>query len=218
MCGSRGPRLRGRERCEKASEGVGLVQEHLNYEWATTMPIFDDLRSEYKTGREATIHYYRRCEIFARTLSTKLQQYVGAPKDFTDFKGRTSSYIDTVGVEQLNDGTYQSVENAGYGKLIQPDENGYWLTGLKVVLDVAPNTWPKEGFLFLVRFVIREDECEMYIAESKQATRFKLDDPNGPNAAFDLIVEMLKNAFARKPWDQTKKTSIGFVNLGETQK
>jgi hypothetical protein len=176
---------------------------------------FDDLRSEYKTARETNLNYYHRCEIFARNLSTKLKNYIGAPEHFAEHRsGQEIPYVDTVGVEQQDDGTYKSIDDAGYMKLIHPDENGYWLTGLKLILDVAPNTWPKSGFLFLVRFIIRDNECEMYIADSKQATTFRVDDPAGPNAAFDLIAKMLKDAFARQPWDQAKKATMGFVELG----
>jgi hypothetical protein len=181
------------------------------------MTIFDDLRSEYKVARETSIHYYRRCELFARGLAAKLQKHIGAPDHYADMKSEQFPYIETVGVEQQGDGSYKSIEHAGYMKLVQPDENGYWLTGLKVTLDVAPNTFPKERFLFLVRFIIRENECEMYIADSKQPIKFLLDDPDGLHPAFDLIVQILKKTFARKPREQAGKQAIGFVNLGDTQ-
>jgi hypothetical protein len=181
------------------------------------MTKFDDLRSEFTVARETSINYYRRCDLFARHLSSKLRDYLGAPEHFKDIKGETAPYIDTVGVEQQDDGTYKSISDAGYMKLVQPDENGYLLTGLKIVLDVAPNTWPKEGFLFLIRFTITENECEMFVADSKQPINFQLDDPKGLHPAFDLIVQSFKNAFAQKPWERAKKETIGFVNLGETQ-
>jgi hypothetical protein len=181
------------------------------------MTTFDDLRSEFKVARETSIDYYRRCDVFARSLSGKLRDYLGAPVSFKDMKGETAPYIDTAGVQQQTDGTYKSVDDAGFMKLARPDEDGYCLTGLKIILDVGPNTWPKQGFLFLIRFIIRENECEMYVADSKQADTFRLDDPNGLHPAFDLIVQSLKKAFAQKPWDGATKETIGFVNLGETR-
>lgn len=178
------------------------------------MPIFDDLRSEYNTARETSLNYYRLCEMYARNLSTQLRSYIGAPEYFTDMNGEQVPYVDTVGVEREEDGSYKSIEDAGYMKLIHPDENGYWLTGLRFILDVAPGAFPKGRFLFLVRFIIRDNECEMYIADSKQPITFTTDDPKGPRAAFDLILKILNDAFARKPWEQAKKTAIGFVDLG----
>jgi hypothetical protein len=177
------------------------------------MSIFEDLRSEYKTARETSLDYYRRCEMFARHLSIKLTKYLGAPEYFTDQKGETTPYVETVGVEEQEDGSYKSTDRAGYMELIHPDESGYWLTGLKVILDVAPNTWPKSGFLFLIRFIIKDNKCELYVADSKEAITFDIGDPNGLNAPFDIIVRSFKLAFTRKPWEQKKKTSIGFVEL-----
>jgi hypothetical protein len=180
------------------------------------MTKFDELRSEFNVARETSINYYRRCDLFARNLSAALQDYLGAPEHFKDMKGQALPYVDTVGVEQLEDGTYKSVTQSGFLELVRPDENGYLLTGLKIVLDPAPNAWPKESFLFLIRFIIRENECEMLVADSKQPITFQVNDPKGLHPAFDLIVQSFKNAFAQKPWERGKKQTIGFVNLGET--
>jgi hypothetical protein len=57
----------------------------------------------------------------------------------------------------------------------------------------------------------------MFVADSKQAITFQLDDPKGLHPAFELIVQSFNNAFAQKPWERAKKQTIGFVNLGETQ-
>jgi hypothetical protein len=53
----------------------------------------------------------------------------------------------------------------------------------------------------------------MYVADSKEAITFDVDDPNGLNAPFDVIVRSFKLAFARKPWENAKKPTIGFVEL-----
>jgi len=80
-------------------------------------------------------------------LAGRLQKYIDAPAHFTDMNDEQISYIETVGVRQQQDGSYKSIENAGYMELINSDENGYWLTGLRFILDVAPKAFPKGRFL-----------------------------------------------------------------------
>jgi hypothetical protein len=179
------------------------------------MAVFDELRAEYAVARDANLNHYHLCDIFARGLGRRLGTYIGAPETFSDIGGDPVDYIEAVEVEELNDGSYRSVKTEDSRHLIQRDENGYWLTGLRFTVDSAANEFPKHNFLFLIRFVLRERQCEMLVADSKEVFTFDIDDPNGPKPVYDLIVKILKDFFALPPWETKRKHPIGFVPPSE---
>jgi len=95
--------------------------------------------------------------------------------------------------------------------LLSKDERGYWIAGLQLTIDAHQGSFNQLYFWYLVRFVVRDSTCEMHIDFDKQQFTFRVDDAEKRKAAFDYMVQLVKQMFALKPWESVKKASIGFV-------
>ena len=141
------------------------------------MTIFEDLRAEYKVARESALDYQRNSALFAQRLARRFQNYIGAPENYLGLNRRdTGHYIEPMKVTITGPANFTPEEPQGLTDLISKDDDGYWLVGLRLTLDVADNTFPKDKFVFLLRFVVRDDECEMSVGFDKRSFKFQLND------------------------------------------
>jgi hypothetical protein len=71
---------------------------------------------------------------------------------------------------------------------------------------------PKLFIIFDIRFLIRDDECELQLGDERVGC-FKIDLTNadGFDPVFARTVALIKGALGRKPWEGTEKHPIGFA-------
>jgi hypothetical protein len=85
---------------------------------------------------------------------------------------------------------------------------GFFLFGVRFVLDRATNAFPKSPFVYVVRFRLLEDNCEMEVAG--ETFRFNPIDSTARAPVYDHMIGVLRNALERKPWDVEKQNTMGF--------
>ena len=180
------------------------------------MTIFEDLRKDYQIARETSLEYQRSSALFAQRLARRFQIYIGAPDNYRTMKqDDTRWYVQPMRTTLRGHNDFVSETPEGLHDLLTKDEDGYWLVGLRLTLDIAANAFPKDNFVFLLKFTIRGGECEMSVGFGKDARKFQADDDEGIKPIFDNMISQLKELFARKPWDMPKKNTIGFTAQSE---
>jgi hypothetical protein len=103
-------------------------------------------------------------------------------------------------------------------RLIQRDEDGYWSFAICITLEVAANAFPKQSFAIPIFFIIDDGSARLRITKMHEGEfAYSLVDDRKNSAAYDFIVELLRENFKTKPADQVStKTPIGFTYPSST--
>lgn len=185
------------------------------------MATFDDLLNLSIEWENRILKYKSDSWQFVYRLADGLIQYIGAPKSYQDVDKSLKSYVQPLQVTRLS-GDIIEFNHApeSISDVITDDGNGYWLSGIKIVVG-REHVLPKPYFMFPIRFIIRETQCELHIG-GKNYEQFDFDVqnfnpasklfPDGVMKAYDYMIEYLRKTLILTPWSAQEKTSIGFVS------
>lgn len=181
------------------------------------MAIFDEFQAEVARWRDARDEYTRKSSMFIIDFANSFREYIGSPEQYMDrLIGRALSHVQPVKATADENGNYSFHVANTVGEWLAKDETGYWVTGLQLAIIDPPNTSRMIYFWYLVRFVIRENICEMFIGFKDQKFSFALDDAEKQKAAFDFMASLVHDTLTLPPWETSKKAPIGFVPPGST--
>jgi hypothetical protein len=186
------------------------------------MSTFDVLCSEFKVWRQRYIDDHHASMNFALQFVKKLQNYIGAPDSYKQLSfsetTATNKYVEAKKIIFQDEYTYKTATPDSILDLIQRDEDGYWSFAVCITLEVAPNAFPKQSFAIPVFFIIDDGSAKLRITKMHDGEfAYSLGDDTKNSAAYDFIVELLRENFKRKPADQVStKTPIGFTYPSST--
>ena len=176
------------------------------------MSEFEEIQRLYKTRRDDHFAYRQIAAQFALRFATGFRQHIGAPEDYVELDGNTrTAYVEPTKITRNPSGKEQSACPQNHLDLVTfDDDDGYFRFGVRLALEPAPDAFPKQPFVFVLRFAIKERQCELEAAG--EAFSFDINDNNAHTAAYAAMSDALKRELSRKPWDGVERP-IGFLPL-----
>ncbi|MFZ0946215.1 MAG: hypothetical protein WB930_09265 [Syntrophobacteraceae bacterium] len=184
------------------------------------MTIYDELLGLCITSQDRLIKYKTESIGLIQQFARRMSEYIGAPNTYVDYDKLEKPYVKALNATRNDDGSITFGEPKSILTSVTEDEDGYWISGIKIVIGRA-NILPKPYFIFPVRFILRERQCELEIGNrSGENFIFDLDEfnsssgviPTGVQAAYDYMIEHLRKVLALSPWSVIReKAPIGFV-------
>jgi hypothetical protein len=175
------------------------------------MSTFDDLRKLFiewdNRYKENNSNSWR----FIYGLAGGFSKFIGAPNSYKEIgSNEMQHYVQPLQAVKDEEGniTYESPQYTS--DVITRGDDGYWLSGIRLVMDRSERSFPKSDFTFAVQFILRDQECELMLGDRAEGHfKFNLDDPT-PDSVYEYMVSLLQEVFTSKP-DTFKKPMIGFV-------
>jgi hypothetical protein len=172
------------------------------------MTIYDDLRQQYDKWSKESRDYWFNSGQYASRFARGFREYLAAPEYF---KGEATRhrYVDACKVIEDESTGELNLKPADFHDILTRGEDGYLTFGVSVVLEKAPDTFPKASFWFSIDMLPRDGKCTMKITGEP----FELDmsDDQTRTPAYEHMVKVLREWLASKPWDVDRKNPIGFV-------
>jgi hypothetical protein len=176
------------------------------------MSIFDEFRTGFTQWHDAHASYERDSAVFAIRFVNDFKTYIGAPESYHDMIGDTRFYVQQQAVTQADSGNYEFRNVTTLMEAIERcQEDGFWETGITLTLEKATNTFPKSYFTFLVRFILRDMQCDMQIGFDKREFSFDRSDVKNAHPVFAYMVDLVRRTLTIRPWDIPSKQPIGFI-------
>lgn len=179
-----------------------------------SMTTFTDLQKSYKDWRERQRNYEQDAVQLVYSLAAGLLSHIGAPTSFAVERDRGTArrpYAEPIKVVIDENGQmhFCSPDNP-MDVLTRSDKDGYWISGVKLLLDEATNVFPKGAFNFQVHFVLREKVGEVQIVG--KTLNIRRDDPESLVPVYTAIVNHLEKVLAQPPWEKLPRVTgnIGF--------
>jgi hypothetical protein len=180
------------------------------------MTKFDELNKLFDPWRTQWIEQYRQHQRLPHLIAKRFQEFLGCPETFPD------------GTDDKNNVRYVSATDAKWNDAtdnftltasdwptgeVHFHEDGSFYFGLRVFLEHAPTTYPKEAFWFLLRTQFDGSGFTVWVQRSKQ--QFKLGaSPNyETDALCEHLFDLLKADLAKSPMIQDRQDAnkIGFT-------
>ncbi|TXN21895.1 hypothetical protein [Methylobacterium sp. WL19] len=187
-----------------------------------SMSRFTDLQQQHSAWRNAHWEYRMNCSIYMNAFTNQFRKYIEAPEYYDDYSDgvdqpKKVKYVAVAEAEIKSDGFHKLTEipaTQTTATLVKAD-NGRWVAGIKLVVDMAVNSYPKSAYFFPIEFEIEGNICRMEIGgETGGQFTYDVSDPSGPHEAFDYMIGWLGGVYASKPWETSKKGPMGFVVNG----
>ena len=176
------------------------------------MSEFEEIRRLYKTRCDEHFAYRQIAAQFALRFATGFREHIGAPEDYVGLDGNTrTAYVEPTKITQTPFGQAQSARPQNHLDLVTfDDDDGYFRFGVRLALEAAADAFPKQPFVFVLRFAIDARQCELEAVG--EAFSFDINDNNALTAAYAAMSDALKRELSRKPWDGIERP-IGFLPL-----
>ena len=174
------------------------------------MALYDDLRQAYANWSDEDSEYHTQSAKYAHRFADGFREYLGAPLEYLANDRRTKEpYVELCKIVKDAAGE-DRLESANIYEALTREDDGYFSFGIRLVLERAPNTFPKSRFGFHSRFMPKENKCELRIA----GKTFDLDmsDDGARISAYEKMKENLLRWLVSKPWDVDQKDPIGFIH------
>ena len=183
------------------------------------MTTFDDLRALYIGWSNRHREYFEDSYQFICRFAVQFGKYIGAPETYKEMspggdpkKAPTKRYVGLLRAIKDDGGKVHLNEAEFPMDVVTPDDGGYWISGIKVTIDRAENTYPKSEFTFPVRFTLEPGQSRLQIGDRPEG-KFEIEanNPDSFKTAYEYMVSLLRGVFESPPWSSSKKTEIGFA-------
>jgi hypothetical protein len=182
------------------------------------MTIFDDLRRLYIAWSDRRRRYFNDSWQFVYHFAAGFGNYIGAPATYNEMSSGnnpnripTRWYVEPLQAIKDDGGEVHLKDAESHMDVVKWDGDGYWISGIRVMIDTAESAHPKEGFTFLVRFTLRTGQSELQIGDEADG-KFEIDaeKPDSFKPAYEYMVTLLQTLLDSPPWNISEKTQIGF--------
>lgn len=187
------------------------------------MSRYEDLGIAYGAWRTASITYMRDCGRLISQFADAFRDYLGAPENYRSFSSGSQAepHLEkTVSVmEASRDGhgdiRYEKMDGGQFWPDLIRTESGNFIAAIRLVVEEAPNTYPKSGYFFPVFFSVRNGRCRIHVGEEhREAVEFDAADLSTAVPAFDLMINWLHDVYRRDPSEIRTSEPIGFIVSG----
>lgn len=173
------------------------------------MNTYDELRAAYSQWSQIQNDYWRSAEKFAHHFTLGFREYLGAPDKYEEIgTGQNVQYVQLCKITQGADDE-EHFEPTHFTKALARGDDGYFTFGVKLILERAPNAFPKSGFAFSIDLFPTEQSCQIRV----YGREFTVDMNEEANRipVFEHMKSYLDRFLQTKPWDVAKKQPIGFT-------
>lgn len=176
------------------------------------MTIYDKLRESYHAAESVNSSYWHAAEDFIHGFAAGYGAYLGAPEEFDDLASRKKiPYVQICEVSKDEDEEEYKFKPRHFRRALTRQEDGFFIFGLQVFLERAPNSYPKNGLSFVIEIFPKEGvECSVRIYE--RVFEVKLDDESSWKIVYDHMTCMIERWIDAKPWDVKQRQQIGFIH------
>ena len=177
------------------------------------MSIFSELQKRFAKWRENHLKYQRDSTQFVFSLAAGLSKHIDAPSSYqitSDSGVITERYVQPINVTLDENGLMQCHSPTSPADVLtRSAKDGYWTSGIRLIVDQAANVHPKHEFNFMNHFIIRDQSGEVEMAG--ETFKFQTDDPDTLIPIYVAIVESMEKSLAQLPWETFPlKHYIGF--------
>jgi hypothetical protein len=177
------------------------------------MSRFTDLRSQYIKWTDQHWEYRTNAAEFVRSLTKGFAAYIEAPDTYKEIgSGSVKRYVEPIKAVRDESGEYQFSVPENALDVVTRDEEGFWTSGITLVLDRGADAFPKAGFQFFLRFLLKGRQCELNI-DWKTSRKFStnLDNPAELEPIYECMVQTIREILSTPPWSTLDKPRIGFA-------
>jgi hypothetical protein len=176
------------------------------------MTLFSDLQTAYATWQEARNDYRMNSFRFIRRFAEAFGKYIGAPAHFTadDESKSQKPYVEVLAVSEDEEGNYSFNSSNSPFELLSQQPDGFWQTGIGLVVDRNASTFPKAQFTYLIQFVLRGTDCEMIFPHDRRFS-FPVNNLDDQKSIFDYMLGLVEHTLGMQPWETSEKRPIGFL-------
>jgi hypothetical protein len=176
------------------------------------MSTFEEIQQLCKKWSEDEHNYLIQSTQFALRFANGFREYIGAPEHYLDFDMQTTKeYVELRKIIRNSAGEEEAVMPKHGTDALTRQDDGFFLFGVRFVVDSATNAFPKQSLVYVVRFRVVEAMCEMKVAG--ESFSFGVRDNSARAPVYDHMVAALKKELERNPWDGVQKQTIGFLPL-----
>ncbi|OAF11770.1 hypothetical protein AYJ54_07880 [Bradyrhizobium centrolobii] len=179
------------------------------------MSRFDELTKLFDPWRNQWVDQSREHQLLAPRIAKRFQEYLGCPEFFNEGhpSGGKQRYVSATRAIWNEQKRFFSLEahDEAFPEL-DYHEDGFLYFGLRVFLEHAPNTYPKQPFWFLLRCKFDGSRFVVTVQRSKQDfdvgfAPLKLEELCGH------LFDLLKDELSKNPMvnDRSHGNRIGFV-------
>jgi hypothetical protein len=181
------------------------------------MTLFDELTKLFDPWRKTWIEQHRAHQALAFRIARHFQEYLGCPEFFADpnpaSKNQRHRYVSPTRAiwDQATKTFTLEPHDQPFGE-VDFHEDGFFYFGLRVFLEHAPTTYPKEAFWFLYRG--KFDGSRFFVTEQRTRQEFDIGiDPLILDPLSDHLFELLKTDLSKSPMvsDFQQPRKIGFT-------
>lgn len=178
------------------------------------MPDFEELRLLYTAWNGKLFQYHIDANQLVVRLAAHFREHIAAPKTFVKPDGSEGLYVEPMKVRRGHDGYFQFEEAGGsILDIASREDDGWWIAGIKIILDQGENAYPKRPFCFFLTFFLRDREGELYFEDTKKDRfKFVIDDIASLDPLCEGMVSILQKTLATPPWGVWEKGPIGFAH------
>jgi hypothetical protein len=183
------------------------------------MTKFDELRTQYKEWQDASFRYHMDCRRFTVALAKGFSNYLTAPETYRTVESREEkpyiSPMETKIDEDTGDIRWVAPPSSNLSPDLYRDEDGYFWSGVAVVLDAQDNSEPKTRFMYQFRFILDSAQRAEILPLHDEGKQFsvELNDLQSALPLYNDIEQTLRAILKRKPWEMPEKRSMGFTDL-----
>ncbi|MGJ4996382.1 hypothetical protein ACQR0Z_18305 [Bradyrhizobium sp. HKCCYLS3077] len=180
------------------------------------MSRFDELTKLFNPWRKTWVEQYRAHQTLPFRIAKHIQHFLGCPEYFGDptpNSGQRHRYVSPTHATWNNEKLFFNLEahDDVYAD-VEFHEDGFFYFGLRVFLEHAPRTYPKEAFWLLYRS--RFDGSRFFVTEQSSKKEFDIGfdplilDPLSENLFERLKADLNKSPMVASDFDNPRK--IGF--------
>jgi hypothetical protein len=175
------------------------------------MTLFSDLQAAYTKWQQARSDYRTLSLNFLRQFAEAFRKHIGAPEHYNvPEDDARKPYVELLMVSEDEEGHYRFSGSRSPFDLLSQEPDGFWLTGIGLVVDRSANVFPKAEFYYPIRFVLRGSNSEMIFPGGERFV-FSTNAVDDQKQVFDYMLGIVKDILGTPPWETTARRSIGFV-------
>jgi hypothetical protein len=129
------------------------------------MSPFEEIQQVCKKWSEDGHNYLIQSAQFAQRFANGFREYIGAPEHYLDLDRQTTKeYVEPRKIIRNSAGEEEAVLPKHGTDVLTRQDDGFFLFGVRFVVDSATNAFPKQSLVYVVRFRLVEAICEMKVA------------------------------------------------------
>ena len=175
--------------------------------------IFEELRQEYTKWQAERYKHELNAGMFVNFLATGFANHIGAPGGYREPDGTLRRYVEPQLVKLNEEGTYDFSKPDHPYRCLTLEDDGSFLSGLRVAIDGDEQDFPKAAWFFSLKFDLKDSAVNVKLGIDRDAPYVagQTDSPSSFLPLYTEMLEILRDAFAMRLVPKQNKQKIGFI-------